>query len=92
MRTSVGRVAADVSENPSSGRTASWLPATAPPSTQLVIPGVATVEQRARLYIVVPGNSTAQVSVVALTSQGKYRPFGTQLTDVAGRLCQPTSR
>jgi Family of unknown function (DUF5719) len=84
VRTSVGRVAADVSENTSGGRTASWLPATAPPSTQLVIPGVATSSSAARLYIVVPGNSTAQVSVVALTSQGKYRPFGTQLTELPG--------
>ena len=84
VRTSVGRVAADVSENTSSGGTASWLPATAPPSTQLVIPGVATSSSAARLYIVVPGNSTAEVSVVALTAQGTYRPFGTQLTDLPG--------
>src|ERR1700678_2007624 len=84
VRTSVGRVAADVSENTSSGGTASWLPTTAPPSTQLVIPGVATSSSAARLYIVVPGNSTAEVSVVALTAQGKYRPFGTQLTDLPG--------
>ena len=84
VRTSVGRVAADVSETTSSGGTASWLPATAPPSTQLVIPGVATSSSAARLYLVVPGNSTAEVSVVALTAQGKYRPFGTQLTDLPG--------
>jgi hypothetical protein len=77
-------VAADVSENTSSGGTGSWLPATAPPSTQLVIPGVATSSSAARLYLVVPGNSTAEVSVVALTAQGKYRPFGTQLTDLPG--------
>jgi hypothetical protein len=84
VRTSVGRVAADVSENTSSGAAASWLPATAPPSTQAVIPGVATSSSADRLYIVGPGNSTAEVSVVALTAQGKYRPFGTQLTDLPG--------
>jgi hypothetical protein len=84
VRTSVGRVAADVSENTSGGAAGSWLPATAPPSTRLVIPGVATSSSAARLYIVVPGNSTAEVSVVALTAQGTYRPFGTQLTDLPG--------
>ena len=45
---------------------------------------MATSSSAARLYIVVPGNSTAEVSVVALTAQGKYRPFGTQLTDLPG--------
>jgi hypothetical protein len=45
---------------------------------------VATSGSSARLYIVVPGTSNAEVSVVAITSQGKYRPFGSQLTDLPG--------
>ena len=36
----------------------------------------------ARLFIVVPGSSAARVSVLAITSQGQYRPFGTQPVDV----------
>ena len=82
VRTSIGRVAADVSESTSQGGTASWLPALAPPSTRLLIPGVASSGSAARLFIVVPGSSDARVSVLAITSQGQYRPFGTQPVDV----------
>ena len=84
VRASIGRVAADVSESSAQGGTASWLPSTALPSTQLVIPGVAPSGSAARLYLVVPGSSSAQVSVLAITSQGQYRPFGTQTVDLPG--------
>jgi hypothetical protein len=82
VRTSIGRVAADVSESTSGGGTASWLPSAAAPSTQLVIPGVPPSRSAARLYIVVPGSSDARVSVLAITPQGPYRPFGTQTVDL----------
>jgi len=81
VRTSIGRVAADVSES-SRGGTASWLPSTAPPSTQLVIPGVPPSGSTAGLYIVVPGSANAQVNVLAITAQGHYHPFGTQMVDL----------
>ncbi len=84
VRTSIGRVAADVSESTAQGGTASWLPASAPPATRLLIPGVASSGSAARLFIVVPGSSDARVSVLAITSQGQYRPFGTQPVDVPG--------
>jgi Family of unknown function (DUF5719) len=84
VRTSIGRVAADVSETPSQGGTASWLPSAAVPSTQLVIPGVLPSGSPAGLYIVVPGSSDARVSVLAVTPQGMYRPFGTQTEDLPG--------
>ena len=61
VRTSIGRVAADVSESSSHGGTASWLPSTAPPSTQLVIPGVPPSGGTAGLYIVVPGSANARI-------------------------------
>ena len=70
VRTSIGRVAADVSESSSHGGTASWLPSAAMPSTQLVIPGVPPSGSTAGLYIVVPGSANAQVSVLAITAQG----------------------
>ena len=82
VRTSIGRVAADVSESSSSGATASWLPSATPPATRLVIPGVPPSGRAAGLYIVVPGSSAARVSVLAITSQGPYRPFGTQTVDL----------
>jgi Family of unknown function (DUF5719) len=82
VRTSIGRVAADVSESSPHGRTASWLPAATTPSTQLVIPGVPPSSSPAGLYVVVPGGSNARVSVLAITAQGPYRPFGTQTVDL----------
>jgi len=84
VRTSIGRVAADVSESSSHGGTASWLPSTAPPSTQLVIPGVPPSGGTAGLYIVVPGSANARISVVSITPQGQHQPFGTQTIDLPG--------
>jgi hypothetical protein len=81
IRTSIGRVAADVSET-SHGGTASWLPSTAPPSTQLVIPGIPPSGSAAGLYLVVPGSANARISVLAITAQGRYHPFGTQTVDL----------
>ena len=52
------------------------------PSTQLVIPGVPPSGSTAGLYIVVPGSANARVSVLAITAQGRYRPFGTQAVDL----------
>ena len=82
VHTSIGRVAADVSEGSSHGGTASWLPSAAAPSTHLVIPGVPPSGSPAGLYVVVPGSADARVSVVAVTQQGPYRPFGTQTEDL----------
>ncbi len=84
VRTSIGRVAADVSESSSHGGTASWLPSAAAPSTQLVIPGVPPSGSTAGLYIVVPGSANARVSVAAITAQGRHQPFGTQTIDLPG--------
>jgi hypothetical protein len=84
VRTSIGRVAADVSESSSHGGTASWLPSTAPPSTQLVIPGVPPSGGPAGLYIVVPGSTNARINVVSITPQGQHQPFGTQAIDLPG--------
>jgi hypothetical protein len=82
VRTSIGRVAADVWEGSSHGGTASWLPSAAAPSTHLVIPGVPPSGSPAGLYIVVPGSVDARVSVLAVTPQGSYRPFGAQTQDL----------
>ena len=84
VQTSIGRVAADVSESSSHGGTASWVASTAAPSTQLVIPGVPPSGSAAGLYIVVPGNANARISVLAITPQGQHRPFGTQTIDLPG--------
>jgi Family of unknown function (DUF5719) len=84
VRTSIGRVAADVSESPAHGGTASWLPNTAAPATRLFIPGVPPTGSTAGLYIAVPGNANARISVLAITAQGQHQPFGSQAIDLPG--------
>jgi len=80
VRTSIGRVAADVWESSAAG--SSWLPSTTAPSTSMVIPGVPPSGSEARLLIAVPGSLSARVNVLAITPQGLYHPFGTQTVDV----------
>jgi hypothetical protein len=84
VRTSAGRVVADVSESSSHG-TASWVPSAASPSTRLLIPGVPPSGSAASLFLVVPGSSNAKVNVSAVTSQGHYQPFGSQAIDLPGQ-------
>ena len=84
VHTSIGRVAADVSEGSSHG-TASWLPSAAAPSTQLVIPGVSPSGSAAGLFVADPGNSSAKVTVAAITPQGHISPFGSQSIDLPGQ-------
>ncbi len=91
VHTSIGRVAADVSESPAHGGAASWLPSAAPPSTQLVIPGVPPSGSAAGLFLAVPGTSSARVNVLAITSQGHYRPFGSQPFDLPGESASYTA-
>jgi hypothetical protein len=83
VRTSAGRVAADVSESAPHGGV-SWLPAAAAPSTSLVVPGVPPSGAGASLFLVVPGSAGARVSVAALTAQGRYQPLGSQQIDLPG--------
>jgi uncharacterized protein DUF5719 len=82
VRTSIGRVAADVWESSSAG--SSWLPITTAPSTSMVIPGVPPSGSAAGLFIVVPGSLSARVNVLAITPQGLYHPFGAQAVPVPG--------
>ena len=82
VRTSIGRVAADVWESSSAG--SSWLPSTTAPSTSMVIPGVPPSGSAAGLFIAVPGSLSARVNVLAITPQGLYHPFGAQAIPVPG--------
>jgi len=76
VQTSSGQVAAAIWQSGGSG--GSWLPQAAQPSTQLVIPGLASASSAAHLFVIVPGAANAHVSVKALTSHGLFLPFGTQ--------------
>lgn len=84
VRTTAGRVAADVSVSSSHGG-ASWLPAALAPSTRLVVPGVPPSGTSASLFLAVPGSADAKVTVVALTTQGRLQPFGSQSVDLPGQ-------
>ena len=85
VHTSTGRVAADVSETSSSSGTPNWLPSTAAPSTRLVIPGVPPSSSAAGLFVANPGNSSAKVTVTAITPQQTLRPFGAQSIELPGQ-------
>jgi hypothetical protein len=85
VHTSTGRVAADVAEGTSSESMTSWLPSAADPATTLVIPGVPPSSTSAGLFLTVPGSSNAKVSVLAITPQGQYKPFGTQTIELPGQ-------
>jgi hypothetical protein len=84
VRTSAGRVAADVSESQDHG-TPSWLPAAAAPATSLIIPGVPPSGNAPGLFLAVPGTGAAKVNIVAVTAQGHYQPLGSQLVDLPGQ-------
>jgi hypothetical protein len=90
VHTSIGRVAAAVSEGPPHG-TPSWLPGTAAPSTRLLIPGVPPSGSAAGLFIADPGSTTAKVTVTAITPQGNIRPFGSQSVDLPGQSASYTA-
>src|SRR5512135_2520973 len=62
-----------------------WLPVTAAPSTRLVIPGVPPSGSAAGLFVADPGDSSAKVTVTAITPQQELRPFGTQSVDLPGQ-------
>lgn len=76
-----GRVAAAVLEgSPGSG---TWLPEAAAPSTSVIIPGLSAASSEARLFIAVPGQTNASVSVTALSPQGRLKPFGSTLVSAS---------
>ncbi len=91
VRTSIGRVAADVSAVSPHGGAVSWLPSAAAPSTRLVIPGVPPSGSAAGLVLAVPGTTSARVNVVAITPQGHYRPFGSQPVELPGESASDTA-
>ncbi|WP_435111513.1 DUF5719 family protein [Nocardiopsis synnemataformans] len=66
VRTSTGRVAASLLAEHSSG-TADWVPPTAAPAREHVIPGVPGGEGRRRLHVAAPGDEPVQVRVHTVT-------------------------
>ncbi|MGH3260860.1 MAG: DUF5719 family protein, partial [Trebonia sp.] len=61
VQTNTGQVAASAWEGSGSG--GAWLPQTSAPSTSLVIPGLTVASSAARLFVMVPGSTDAQLKV-----------------------------
>ncbi len=83
VRTSVGQVAAAAQEATGPGPGA-WLPAAAPPASNLVIPGLSGTDGGRDLYVTVPGVKDAVVQLTAVTSRGSYEPTGATGIDIPG--------
>src|SRR5690348_480067 len=83
--TTTGATTGTTTDGTASASALTWLPVTAAPSTQLVIPGVPPSGSAAGLFIADPGDSSAKVTVTAITPQQKLRPFGTQSVDLPGQ-------
>jgi hypothetical protein len=83
VQTNAGQVAASVWESGTDG--GAWLPQANAPATSLVIPGLTVARSAARLFVVVPGSTDAQLKVVADTPSGAVAQFpGTPVDASAG--------
>jgi hypothetical protein len=76
VRTSVGQVVAAVEETTGSAHSGAWLPALAPPSKQVVIPGLPPTAGTRELFVAVPGTADAHITLRAITTKGAYEPTG----------------
>lgn len=76
VSTSVGRVVAALRESKKSSDDGAWLPASAAPARNLIIPGLPRTSGHPDLYVAVPGGGTATVKVTAVTQRGSYQPTG----------------
>jgi hypothetical protein len=76
VTTSVGRVVAAALETSNGSEPGAWLPATQPPATTQVLPGLPGTPGGRDLYVAVPGTGNAEIKVTAVTARGSYQPTG----------------
>ena len=84
VRTSVGQVVAAVEESTGSAHSGAWLPASAPPATRVVLPGMPLTAGTRQLFVTVPGGQDAHVTLHAVTTKGSYEPTGGGGLDIPG--------
>jgi hypothetical protein len=89
VQTTVGQVAASVWQSGAAG--GAWLPQAAAPATTLVVPGLTVASSAARLFIVVPGSTDAQVKVVAYTPAGAVPQFPAAPVDASAGAATPVA-
>jgi hypothetical protein len=88
VQTTTGQVAASVWEGSSPGSGA-WLPQAEAPSTSQVIPGLTVARSAAKLFVVVPGATDAQLKVTAYTPSGAVAQFPGSLVDASAGAATP---
>jgi hypothetical protein len=76
VRTSVGQVVAAVEEARHTGGSGAWLPAAQQPTTRVVLPGLPAAAGTRQLFVAVPGNKDARLTLTAVTTKGSYQPTG----------------
>jgi uncharacterized protein DUF5719 len=84
VRTSVGQVAAAVTEITGTARVGAWLPPAQEPATTVVLPGLPGAAGTRQLYVAVPGTRNAHIVLTAITGKGSYEPTGGGGLDIPG--------
>lgn len=82
VSTGSGRVAAAVKAVLGERRGVDWLPAAAPPSTSVVVPGIPGTAGRRELYVTAPGDQDTVVQVKAVLKDGFYALKNKEEVDV----------
>ena len=89
VQANAGQVTASVWEGGRGG--GAWLPQAAAPSRTQVIPGLTVASSAARLFVVVPGATDAQLKVVAYTLAGAVPQFPGNLIDASAGATTPVA-
>jgi len=87
VQANVGQVTASAWEGANGG--GAWLPQAGAPSRVQVIPGLTVASSAARLFVVVPGSTDAQLKVVAYTQSGAVPQFPGNLIDASAGAATP---
>jgi hypothetical protein len=87
VQANTGQVAASAWEGSGSG--GAWLPQANAPATSVVIPGLTVASSAARLFVVVPGSTDAQLKVVAYTPAGAVTQFPGSPVDASAGAATP---
>ena len=84
VRASVGQVVAAVEATTGRARSGAWLPASGPPGTRIIIPGMPPTAGTRQLFVAVPGTQDAHITLSAVTDKGSYHPTGGAGLDIPG--------
>ena len=87
VQANTGQVAASAWEGGKGG--GAWLPQANAPATSLVIPGLTVASSAAKLFVVVPGSTDAQLKVVAYTPAGAVTQFPGSPVDASAGAATP---